>query len=84
MDIILVTVVGTLNLMCFLFGAKVGQSVAKEREIEIPTLKTPMKAIKEYQDSKEAKKELERIETILSNIENYDGTSNYQKDVPRG
>lgn len=84
MDIILITVVGTLNLMCFLFGAKVGQSVAKGTEIETPTLKTPMKAMKEYQDSKEAKKELERIETIIGNIERYDGTGNYQKDVPRG
>lgn len=84
MDIILITVVGTLNLICFLFGAKVGQSVAKGKDIETPTLKTPMKAMKEYQDNKEAKKELERIETIMANIENYDGTGNYQKDVPRG
>ena len=84
MDIILITVVGTLNLMCFLFGAKVGQSVAKGKEIETPTLKTPMQALKERQDSKEAKKELERIETIMANIERYDGTGNYQQDVPRG
>ena len=84
MEILLVAVAGTLNIVCFFIGAKIGQTVARGKEIETPAIKSPMKAIREYKDSKEAKKELERIETIMSNIERYDGTGNHQEDVPRG
>ena len=84
MDILLIAVVGTLNMVCFFLGAKVGQTVANGKEIETPTIKTPMEAIREYQDSKEAKKELERVATIIANVERYDGTANGQEDVPRG
>ena len=84
LNILLIEVVGTFNLTCFFLGAKIGNRVANGKEVEAPQLKTPMQAFRERQDSKEAKKELERIETIMANIENYDGTSNYQKDVPRG
>ena len=84
MDILLIAVVGALNIVCFFLGAKVGQTVANGKEIERPTIKTPMEAIREYQDSKESRKELERVATIISNVERYDGTANGQEDVPRG
>ena len=50
--------------------------------IEAPTL-NPMKAIREREERKEADKESERLEIILQNIENYDGSPNGQRDVPR-
>lgn len=84
MDILLIAVVGTLNIVCFFVGAKVGQTVARGKEIETPTIKSPMEAIRERQSSKESKKEMERIDIIRSNMERYDGTSNGQEDVPRG
>lgn len=84
MESLLIAVAGTLNIVCFFVGAKIGQTVAKGKEIETVAMKSPMEAIRQYKDSKEAKKELERIETIMSNIERYDGTANGQEDVPRG
>lgn len=84
MDILLIAVVGTLNIVCFFLGAKVGQTVANGKEIEKPAVKNPMNAYREYKDGKEAKKELERVATIMNNIERYDGTANGQEDVPRG
>ena len=83
MEVLLIAVVGTLNIACFFIGAKVGQTVAKGKEIEVPVIKSPMAMIQEYQDSKEAKKEQERVETIMRNVERYDGTANGQEDVPR-
>lgn len=49
-----------------------------------PQIPNPVKAVKEYKAQKEAKKEHDRIETILANISNYDGTENNQVEVPRG
>ncbi len=83
MEVLLIAVVGTLNIACFFIGAKVGQTVAKGKEIEVPVIKSPMAMIQAYQDSKEAKKEQERVETIMRNVERYDGTANGQEDVPR-
>lgn len=82
MDTLTILVVGTLNVVCFLIGAKVGQTVSKGEEIEVPTL-NPMKAYKEHLDKREAEKEQSRLETILHNIECYDGTDRGQEDVPR-
>lgn len=83
MDILLILVVGTLNIACFFIGAKVGQKVAKGENIELPQI-DPMKAIREREDRREARKEQERIDTIMRNIESYDGTGSGQEDVPRG
>lgn len=84
MDILTILVVGTLNIVCFFIGAKVGQTVSKGKEIEIVT---PVEYIKRVQqeniDRREQELEQKRLDTILHNIENYDGTPNGQEDVPR-
>lgn len=84
MEILLTLVVGTLCIVCFFVGAKVGQTVAKDERIEIPDL-NPVKAIKEYQEKKAAEREQEteqrKIETIMRNIGAYDGTGKGQEDV---
>jgi hypothetical protein len=84
MDILLITVVGTLNVVCFFIGAKVGQTVAKGKEIEIPKINSPVTAYKAHRATKEAEAEKNRLDVILRNIERYDGTGNGQEDVPRG
>ena len=81
--ILIIAIVGALNVACFFIGAKVGQTVAKGEKIEAPSL-DPIKKIQERQGRKEAEKEQERIDTIMRNIESYDGTSKGQEDVPRG
>ena len=40
-----------------------------------------MKAIREHQDRKEAEREADKFNTLMYNIDAYDGTSNGQKDV---
>lgn len=77
-----ILVTGVLCITCFLIGAKVGQAVSQGKEIELPTV-NPLKAYREHQDRKEAEREKDKVETILRNVEKYDGTGNGQEDVPR-
>ena len=72
--------IGALNIACFFVGAKVGQMVAKDEPIEMPKIE-PLKAIREHEERKEAKREQDRVETILRNIDNYDGTEHGQEDI---
>lgn len=83
MEILLILITGTLSVVCFLIGAKVGQTVARGEEVKLPTI-NPIERIRERKDKKEAEWEQDRINTILQNVESYDGTANGQKDVPRG
>lgn len=78
--ILTIMTVGILNVGCFLIGVKVGQKVVKGEEIELPSL-NPMKAYRETQERRQAEKEADKLDTILQNIETYDGTSAGQKDV---
>lgn len=81
MEIALVFVVGAMNIACFLIGAKVGQTVTHGKDIEVPTI-NPMEAYRKHEAKKAALEEQNRIDTIMQNIENYDGTDHGQKDVP--
>lgn len=80
MELILIAVVSAFNVMCFIIGAKVGQKVARNETIKLPNF-NPFEAVREMQEKKEAEREQQRTDTILHNIDNYDGTSNGQKDV---
>lgn len=86
MIILTILAVGALCIACFFVGAKVGQTVAKGEEIKLP--QNPIDAVRERKEQREARQEAEReadkLDTILENIRNYNGTSNGQKDVPRG
>ena len=82
MEILLVLTVGTLCIACFFVGAKVGQQVSKGEPITKPDI-NPIKAIREHQERKAAEEEQSKIDTIMRNIEIYDGTERGQEDVPR-
>ena len=82
MEVLWMAVLSAANIACFLFGAKVGQAVAKGEPVDIP-VKTPVQIVKERKAEKESAREKDKMETLLSNIENYDGTGNGQKDIPR-
>ena len=81
MEVLTILAMGFVCTACFLAGAKVGQSAAKGEKIETPTI-NPMQAVKDHRAKKEAEMEQGRIDTILQNIEAYDGTSRGQQDVP--
>ena len=83
MTALLLLITGTLNVVCFFIGAKVGQTVVKGEKIEAPAL-NPMNVIREHRDKKEAEMAQDRIDTILRNVESYNGTAMGQEDVPRG
>lgn len=83
MEILLILTVGALNVVCFFIGAMVGQKVSKGEEVKL-NIPNPIEAIRERNDKKEAEREQDRFDTIMRNIERYDGTGNGQEDVPRG
>lgn len=80
--IILVLSIGTMNILCFFIGAKVGQKVIRGEDIKLPN---PIKAIEETKETWEFKKEQEeaneRLKIQLENIDNYNGTPLGQKDI---
>ena len=87
MDIITVLLISGRNLVCFFVGSKVGRAIVKGEKIEVPNL-NPIDAVREHRAQKEAQKQAEweqiRLNTIMENIDNYDGTDRGQKDIPRG
>lgn len=72
--------VAAMCIVCFLVGAKVGQTVSKGEDIKLPTM-NPIEAYREHEQRKEARAEQDRMETIMRNIETYDGTGEGQQDV---
>lgn len=74
---------GAVCIGCFFVGAKVGQKVVKGEEIEMPKV-NPLEAYRQHKDKQELQMEQDRLDVILRNIENYDGTDRGQEDVPRG
>lgn len=88
--ILTILAVGALNVACFFVGAFVGCKVSKGESIKLPEV-NPVKVIDDIRDRKEereakreAAREAEKLDVILENIKNYNGSSNGQRDVPRG
>lgn len=82
--IILIISIGIMNILCFFIGAKIGQKVIKGEEIKAPDISklNPMNIQKKREEKYEVEKEKSKLETILRNIERYDGTDTGQEDVP--
>jgi hypothetical protein len=81
MDIVWILAIASLtNIACFVIGAKVGQKVVKGEPIETPTV-NPMDVYRKHQAQKEAETEKNKIDTILRNIDSYNGTDYGQEDV---
>ena len=80
--LLLVAVMGAVNIACFIIGAKVGQTVEKGKDIrfEFPTV-SPIQGYKAHRKKIEVQKEQDKMDTIMQNIECYDGTSIGQKEV---
>lgn len=80
--ILLIVAVALINVLSFTIGAKIGQKVVKGEKIELPKV-NPMEVYREHQEKKAVAEELDKIETIMRNIERYDGTEAGQEDVPK-
>lgn len=81
MEVLLLLVMGAANIACFLIGAKIGQKTAKGEDIKLPTV-NPLELVQEHREKRAAREEQDKVETILRNIESYDGTGYGQEDVP--
>jgi hypothetical protein len=84
MEVILIIAVGLMNIICLFFGVWIGQKTTKGERVEIKSsleALNPVKLYRESQEKRAARKEQEKLNTILDNIENYNGTSIGQKDV---
>lgn len=68
------------NVLCLIIGANVGMKASKGESIELPTI-NPVEVYKKHEAKREAEMEQNKIETIMRNIEAYNGTSIGQKDV---
>ena len=80
--ILLIVAVALINVLSFTIGANIGQKVVKGEKIELPKV-NPMEVYREHQEKKALAEELDKIETIMRNIERYDGTEAGQEDVPK-
>ena len=80
MEVLLLAVMGAVNVLCFVIGAKVGMAVKKDEEIKLPSV-NPVEAVREHRDKREQRAEQDRIDKIMQNIERYDGSPNGQIDV---
>lgn len=81
MTILISILISTINLLCFYFGVRIGQKVAKKEEIKLEGL-NPVKVIETINQSNEDRKEQERMRIIAENIDAYDGTGLGQQDIP--
>ena len=81
METVLVcTVFGVFLCISFLLGAKVGQKVANNEPITMPTL-NPVKMVKNYKLTKKQQEEIDELNKLMSNIDNYDGSDIGQQEV---
>ncbi len=84
-DVLLVLIVGSVNLLSFYLGAKLGGKENTE-SIKFPNL-NPITKLEEHkekkEEQKEEQKERERLDVIRQNIDNYNGTAEGQRDIPR-
>jgi Asp-tRNA(Asn)/Glu-tRNA(Gln) amidotransferase B subunit len=80
MEVLILVFGGLLNLACFVIGASIGQKTAKGEKVEIPNL-NPVTAVQNAVEKYEEDKKQRQLDTILENIDAYDGTGMGQKAV---
>ena len=78
--VLLVTITGGIQAMCYYIGYKLAKKSEGNSQLTNVTV-NPFKLYEKKMSKKKAKEESDRMEKILANIENYDGTSRGQIDV---
>ena len=87
--VILVILISCIaNVLCFYIGAKIGQKIVNKEELKYEDIKPditldPRKRHQQKEEEQKQREELEKLDIIMQNIENYDGTDYKQQDVPR-
>lgn len=76
--LLLVVFICLSNIACLIAGAKVGQKAYRGEEIKLPN---PVEKVKSVKETQEYRKEQEALDTMLYNIDVYDGTGLGQRDI---
>ena len=71
------------NVLCLIIGVRIGQKVAKKQDIQINPITAVKKEIKENKKTRKEELSQRQIETMVQNIDNYDGTGLGQRDIPK-
>lgn len=79
--VILCTIFGVFILLAYTLGLKNGQKLYKNEDIALPNI-NPVTAINKEIEKHEERKEQEKLNILMTNIDNYDGTGLGQIDIP--
>lgn len=71
---------GIFIILSYTLGLKNGQKLKNNEEIKMPEV-NPVKFVRNEIDNFEERKKQAAFETMISNIDNYDGTGLGQKDI---
>lgn len=72
---------GVFIILAYTLGLKNGQKLKNNEEIKMPEV-NPIKIVRNEIDAFEQRKKQDVYDTIMANIDNYDGTGLGQKDIP--
>lgn len=72
---------GIFIILSYTLGLKNGQKLKSNEEIKIPEI-NPVKIVRNEIETFEQKKKQDAYDTMMANIDNYDGTGLGQKDIP--
>ena len=72
---------GVFIILAYTLGLKNGQKLKNNEEIKIPEI-NPVKIVRNEIETFEQKKKQDAYDTMMANIDNYDGTGLGQKDRP--
>lgn len=71
---------GIFIILAYTLGLKNGQKLKNNEEIKMPEV-NPIKIVRNEIDAFEQRKKQDVYDTIMANIDNYDGTGLGQKDI---
>ncbi len=71
---------GVFIILAYTLGLKNGQKLKNNEEIKMPEI-NPVKIVRNEIDAFEQRKKQDVYDTIMANIDNYDGTGLGQKDI---
>lgn len=72
---------GIFIILSYTLGLKNGQKLKNNEEIKIPEI-NPVKIVRNEIETFEQRKKQDAYDTMMANIDNYDGTGLGQKDIP--
>lgn len=72
---------GIFIILAYTLGLKNCQKLKNNEEIKMPEV-NPIKIVRNEIDAFEQRKKQDVYDTIMANIDNYDGTGLGQKDIP--